>query len=304
MKQFLIIEIVSKQLSTLICIPVFNEEGVIGKIVEECKKYGDVVVCDDGSEDKTSTEAKSKGVICLKHEKNLGKGAALKTLFDYAKKLEYNIIVTIDGDGQFLPKEIPKLIKSIENKEADIVIGYRFDDAIQMPSYRKFGNKMLDKIANLATDLPVRDSQSGFRAYSSQVIKEISFGTKGFGADAEILIDAAKKGFKIEEEKVSVIYETGRETSTKNPVSHSGEVVMSLLEIIAIKSPLKFVGIPGIILTALGIIFAAIVAIIFNETRYFSIPYTMIGIAFLLIGTTLTVMSVLLYSISRAVHRN
>lgn len=282
------------------CIPAYNEEKIIGKIIKRCKKFAEqVVICDDGSSDQTSYEAELAGAISLKHEKNSGKGAALNTLFEYAKKTNYDIIVTIDGDGQFLPEEIPKLVKPIERKEADIVIGNRFDNAEEMPNYRKFGNKILDKMTTLAADLPVKDSQSGFRAYSLKAIKEIEFKVKGFGADGEILIDAAKKGFQIAEEKVSVIYDTGMETSTKNPILHSGEVVTSLIEIIAIKSPLKFIGIPGSILLFFGLIFAANVAVVFNETRYFSIPFTMISVVFLVIGAMLLLMSVLLFSISR-----
>jgi glycosyltransferase involved in cell wall biosynthesis len=291
-------------LSTLVCIPAFNEEGSIGSIVKECMKYSEqVVVCDDGSTDKTYEKAELAGAICLKHKKNLGKGAALKSLFDYARNCDVDIIVTIDGDGQFLPEEIPKLKKSIEDKKTDIVIGNRFDNADEMPQYRKFGNKILDKMTNLASDLPIKDSQSGYRAYSKKVIDSVKFNVNGFGADAEILIDASKKGFKISEEKVKVIYNTGMKTSTKNPISHSGEVVTSLLEIIAVKSPLKFIGIPGSILMVLGIIFGINVINIFNETRYFSIPYTMIGIAFLVIGAMLLLMSVLLFSISRISDR-
>jgi glycosyltransferase involved in cell wall biosynthesis len=267
-------------------------------------KYSEqVVVCDDGSTDKTYEKAELAGAICLKHKKNLGKGAALKSLFDYARNCDVDIIVTIDGDGQFLPEEIPKLKKSIEDKKTDIVIGNRFDNADEMPQYRKFGNKILDKMTNLASDLPIKDSQSGYRAYSKKVIDSVKFNVNGFGADAEILIDASKKGFKISEEKVKVIYNTGMKTSTKNPISHSGEVVTSLLEIIAVKSPLKFIGIPGSILMVLGIIFGINVINIFNETRYFSIPYTMIGIAFLVIGAMLLLMSVLLFSISRISDR-
>ncbi len=291
-------------MSTLVCIPAFNEEGSIGSIVKECMKYSEqVVVCDDGSTDKTYEKAELAGAICLKHKKNLGKGAALKSLFDYARNCDVDIIVTIDGDGQFLPEEIPKLKKSIEDKKTDIVIGNRFDNADEMPQYRKFGNKILDKMTNLASDLPIKDSQSGYRAYSKKVIDSVKFNVNGFGADAEILIDASKKGFKISEEKVKVIYNTGMKTSTKNPISHSGEVVTSLLEIIAVKSPLKFIGIPGSILMVLGIIFGINVINIFNETRYFSIPYTMIGIAFLVIGAMLLLMSVLLFSISRISDR-
>ena len=151
----------------------------------------------------------------------------------------------------------------------------------------------------MASELPVEDSQSGYRAYSKEAINNIQFKVDGFGADAEILIDASKKGFRISEEKIKVIYNTGMKTSTKNPISHSGEVVTSLLEIIAVKSPLKFIGIPGIIMTVVGIIFGINVITLFNETRYFSIPYTMIGISFVIIGAILLLMSVLLFSISR-----
>ena len=244
-------------MSILVCIPAFNEEHFIGKLIKNCLKYADqVVVCDDGSVDNTYEIADAAGANVIRHEKNCGKGEAFQSLFQFARHSNVDVIVTIDGDGQFLPEEIPKLVKKIESNEADVVIGYRFDGAAEMPNYRKFGNKMLDKMTNMATELSVRDTQSGFRAYSKNIIKLIDFKKKGFGVDTEILINAAKNGARISEEKVSVIYHTGSQTSTKNPISHSGEVVTSLIEIIAIRSPLKFVGTPGIILIILGIYFA------------------------------------------------
>ena len=190
-------------------------------------------------------------------------------------------------------------MQKIESNEADVVIGYRFDSAAEMPNYRKFGNKMLDKMTNMATQLSVRDTQSGFRAYSKNIIKLIDFKKKGFGADTEILINAAKNGARISEEKVSVIYHTGSQTSTKNPISHSGEVITSLIEIIAIRSPLKFVGTPGIILIILGIYFAIDVTLTYNAIGYFSIPFTLIGVSCLVIGFILFLMSMLLYSVSK-----
>lgn len=291
-------------MSILVCIPAFNEERIIGKVVKDCLRYSDkVIVCDDGSSDKTYEEAELAGAICLRHKKNLGKGAALKSLFNFAKNSNFEIIVTIDGDGQFLPEEIPKLVRPIDENTADIVIGYRFDDASEMPNYRKVGNKILNKMTNLASDLPTNDSQSGYRAYSKKVIEKIEFNLDGFGSDSEILIDASRKKFRISEERVKVIYDTGMKTSTKNPISHSGEVITSLLEIIAIKSPLKFIGIPGTILMFFGIVFAVNVVTVFNETRYFSIPYTMIVIIFLVIGSMLLLMSVLLFSISKITYK-
>ena len=287
-------------MSILVCIPAFNEGKIIDKVIKNCLKFVDnVVVCDDGSTDNTHEIADSAGAEVIRHEKNIGKGESLRSLFKFARHSNHDIIVTIDGDGQFLPEEIPKLVKGIEKDKSDLVIGYRFDDTTEMPDYRRFGNKLLDKMTNMVEEISVRDTQSGFRAYSKKVIDTIDFKMKGFGADAEILIDATKKGFRLSEEKITVIYDTGSKTSTKNPISHTGEVISSLLEITAIRSPLKFIGIPGIILIIAGLYFTIDVAVTFTEIGYFSIPFTLIGATCLALGLILFLMSILLFSVSK-----
>ena len=283
----------------IVCVPAYNEANSIRDIILRIKKNVDtVIVCDDGSTDSTEKIAKENGAIVIKHKKNLGKGEALRTLFDYAKKSEADVMVTIDGDGQFLPEEIPKLMKPILNKEADVVIGYRFDDAEQMPTYRKMGNKVLDKVTNLASDLPFRDSQGGFRAYSRKAFETIKSSTSGFGIDAEILVNAANSGLKIVEEKITVIYDTGGKTSTKNPISHTSEVIFSLIDLIAQRHPLRFLGIPGILFIITGIGLTIHVLDVFNEIRYFSIPFTLGAFGALSLGLILLLMSVILYSIA------
>ena len=281
------------------CIPAYNEEKIIGEIVKKTLHYVDeVVVCDDGSTDNTSSESKSAGAKLIRHDKNKGKGAATQSLFEYARKSNADVIVTIDGDGQFLPEEIPKLVQEITEDKSDVVIGYRFDGT-DMPSYRKVGNKVLDKMTNLASELPFRDTQSGFRAYSKKAIELIKFKNEGFGADSEILINASKKGFKISEEKVSVIYNTGEKTSTKNPMSHSGEVINSLLEQIAIRHPLKYLGIPGFIFIIIGIAFGIWSITYFNVVRSFPIPILVSALGATLIGVIMLLMSVVLFGISK-----
>jgi len=288
----------------LVCIPAFNEEQVIGDVVKKSMQYVDkVVVCDDGSKDNTFKEAKDAGAEVIRHEKNLGKGAATKSLFEYAKKIQADVVVTIDGDGQLLPEEIPKLMIPILEKKSDIVIGYRFDDSTEMPTYRKIGNKVLDTVTNLASDLPFRDTQSGFRAYSKKAIESIKFINKGFGADSEILVDASRKGLNISEKKITVLYDTGGKTSTKNPVSHSTGVVYSLIELIALRKPLRYLGIPGISLFLVGIIYSGVVIAIFNESRYFSIPSTLIALGSLVSGLILTLVAVILFVIIRSGQR-
>ena len=287
---------------TLACIPAFNEEGVIGNIVKETLRYvDDVVVCDDGSFDDTSKEAETAGAYVIKNPKNLGKGSALKSLFKYVKTFPTDIIITIDGDGQFLPKEIPKLCQPIIDNIADIVIGYRFDDD-EMPKYRKIGNKLLDKISNYASTLPLRDTQSGFRAYTKDSIKSIHFDSDGFTADSEILISASKNDMRFAEEKVSVLYDTGRRTSTKNPISHASSVIASLIETILIQHPLKFLGFPGIISIVIGMMSSIYTISLFNEIRYFSIPLSLISVVFLSLGLLFVLVSGMLYAINRQFH--
>ena len=140
-------------------------------------------------------------------------------------------------------------------------------------------------------------------SYSKKAIELIKFTTNGFAADSEILVDASKKGLKISEEKVTVLYNTGGKTSTKNPFSHMTDVITSLIELVAIGHPLKYLGIPGLILLIIGIVYAVIVIIIFNDTRYFSIPSTLISLGSLMIGLVLLLMSVLLYSIGKVPKR-
>jgi glycosyltransferase involved in cell wall biosynthesis len=284
-------------------IPAFNEERVIFNVIKKCQNYVDkVIVYDDGSTDNTIKASQDAGAEVIRHEKNLGKGAALRALFQRARDLKANIAVTIDGDGQFMPEEIPKLLVPILERGYDIVIGYRFEDN-EMPSYRKIGNKVLDKMTNIASELPFRDTQSGFRSYSKKAIETINIKTEGFGVDAEILIGASEKGLKITEEKITVLYNTGGKTSTKNPISHTFEVISSLIEIIAIKHPLRYLGIPGIGLMILGIVFVINVISVFNVTRYFSIPSTLVAMGAALIGLMLLLMSVVLYSIGKTIRK-
>jgi len=282
------------------CIPAYNVGNMIYDVVSKSKNFVDmVIVCDDGSVDDTVKQASRAGATVISHEKNLGKGAALKSLFNYCVKINADVIVTIDGDGQFLPEEIPKIIKPILENSFDVVIGNRYSEDTEMPAYRKTGNKILDKISKLASDLPFDDTQSGFRSYSQIAIRKIHFTTNGFGADSEILIDASQKNLKISEINVKVIYDTGENTSTKNPISHTGEVLSSLIEQVALRHPLKYLGIPAILFLILGSIFGIHVISVFNITRYFSLPFTLLSLGTIIVGSILIFMAIVLFSIGR-----
>ena len=289
-------------MNTLVCIPAFNEEGAIGKLVRKTLSYVDsVVVCDDGSSDNTAKEAENSGAHVIVHDENRGKGSALKSLFEHARHSSADIIVTIDGDGQFLPEEIKKLTKPIIEKTSDVVVGYRFDNDTEMPSYRKIGNKILDHATNIATSIPIRDTQSGFRAYSKNAIELIEFSNDGFTADSEILIDASKHGLRISEEKITVIYDTGRRTSTKNPILHGSSVLGSLIEMILVKHPLKYLGIPGLIVIFCGVLLSSYTISVFNQTALLPIPFALVSIGLLLLGFLLLMTSGILFAINRSI---
>ena len=292
-------------MSILLCIPAYNEENVIADLIKKSLKFVDnVVVYDDGSKDNTCNVSENAGAYVIRNSQNYGKGFALQSLFKYAKYHDFDIIVTMDGDGQFKPDEIPKLCNPISNNDYDMVIGYRFDNNDEMPKYRELGNKVLDNMSKLASKSTFRDSQSGFRAYSKKAIEEINFSNNGFGVDSEILIKAIDKKLKITEVKVTVLYDTGYPTSTENPVSHFTHVLGSIIESILIKSPLKFLGIPGIISLIFGIIISAYVLDIFNEVGYFSIPFTLISLGLFSFGLMLILVSGLLYSFNRQIKNN
>jgi glycosyltransferase involved in cell wall biosynthesis len=288
---------------TVACIPAFNEGQNIARIVHSCAKHVDkVIICNDGSTDNTESEAFSAGAYVINHTTNMGKGKSMKSLFELCKFINADIVITIDGDGQFLPAEIPKLTKDIEDGKSDIVIGYRFETEKDMPSYRKIGNKVLDQLSKKVSHLNLRDTQSGFRAYSKKAINLINFTSNGFVADSEILIDASTKDLIISEQHVTVLYNTGGRTSTQNPIRHGGGVLISLLEMILMKRPLTYLGIPGLIMSIFGIITSSLTLISFNETGYFSIPITLLSIVMFTVGIMLVLVSGILFSFNRTIQ--
>jgi len=158
-------------------------------------------------------------------------------------------------------------------------------------------------MTSAASELPFKDTQSGFRAYSKKAIDQIKFFSDGFAADSEILVSASKKGLKISEEKVSVKYDIGTKTSTQNPVTHSSDVITTLIELIAVKSPLKYLGIPGIILLIFGILESTVVISIFNQSGYFSIPTTLVTLGSFVVGILLILTSIILVAINMSISR-
>jgi glycosyltransferase involved in cell wall biosynthesis len=236
-------------------IPAFNEERSIAKVLIRAIEHADqVLVVDDGSVDDTALIAKSLGATVLKHEKNLGKGAAVRDCFDWAKKTGADILVTVDGDGQHDPSDIPKLVETLQSTGADVVIGSRTSRPADMPRFRWLGERALDLATQVKVGERIVDAQSGFRAYSRKAIENLVAAEYGMGVDSEVIMRAHRSGMRIVEVPVTATY-AELETSSHNPVMHALDVVFSLVKFISIRHPLLFYGTFSAIAFAVAIVF-------------------------------------------------
>lgn len=216
-------------MKSIVIIPAFNEEIAIGSVILRTLQYvDDVLVVDDGSNDKTSEIAKLAGAKLITHSKNLGKGLALKNAFNEVKN--YDIVVTIDGDGQHNPDEIPILIKPIIDDGADFVNGSRYLEGYDenTPAYRRIGQQVLDIATNVSSGVNLTDSQSGFRAFSKKALNSFRFKDTGFGIESEMIADAADYNLKIVEVPITVRYDV--DGSTKNPITHGVGVLLKIIK--------------------------------------------------------------------------
>ncbi len=201
-------------------IPCFNEENTIVDIVTRAKQYVDkVIVADDGSTDETSIVAQNKGVFIVRSISRQGFGGNVAMGIGVACSEEADIVVTLDGDGQHNPDEIPQVIEPILKGDADLVIGSRFQGCYNAPRYRKLGIDIITWLYNIGHKQKITDGQSCFRAYRRELLEAVDTKEWGFGFSTEILIKARRQGFRIKEVPVSCIYHKEfRMNSSMNPI--------------------------------------------------------------------------------------
>ncbi len=287
----------------IIGIPAFNEEKNIASIITKLMNITDsIIVCNDGSSDLTSEIAEKMGVMVINHEKNLGYGAAIRSIFLKAKELDGDILVTFDADGQHRIEDIENVTTPIINQEAELVIGSRFldDSEKEVPQYRKVGIKVITKITNASIKEKLTDSQSGFRAYSKKVVDELNPSELGMGISTEILIKASSKNFKIVEVPIKILY--SGDTSTHNPISHGSSVILSTIKYTSIEHPLKFYGIPSVIFFIVGLSFTYLSAQYYAEIGRLNTNLTIVAAGTILIAVVLLITSILLYSLVSVVR--
>lgn len=192
---------------TLAVIPALNEEGRIGPVVRAAAGFVDgVVVVDDGSSDATALRAKEAGATVVRHAQNCGAGAATMTGLQAAKQLGADIAVTLDGDEQHDPADIPSLLAPIKEGSADIVLGNRFGMRNRIPSIRRLLNGAGNLITFLATGRWVQDSQCGFKAFGPRALAEVDLRMSGYEFCTEIVREIAVHKWRLREVPVKVVY--------------------------------------------------------------------------------------------------
>jgi glycosyltransferase involved in cell wall biosynthesis len=299
--------LVSGKPFVVVGIPAFNEEKTVGKVVLQSQKYADkVVVCDDGCSDLTGEIARRLGAEVVRHEKNLGYGAAIQTLFKRAREMGADVLVTLDADGQHDPNEIPNVVQPVIEGEADITVGSRFVDkrlAAIMPWYRRAGIKFISKLVDNKTGQGVADAQSGFRAYNGKCLDKLAVAENGMGASVEILISSRKQGLRIQEVPASCDYGAGLAKHVHNPVRHGTSVLMSIVKLVVEDRPLLFLGIPGMLCLAAGTFFGVWMLQLYGAEHRIVTNIALASVAFVLIGFFMLSTAITLYAISRLAEK-
>jgi glycosyltransferase involved in cell wall biosynthesis len=210
-------------------IPCHNEEQFIADIVRSAQQHvHQVVVVDDGSSDDTSRAAEAAGAVVVRHDLNQGPGIAYRSCFEAAHAQSADVLVTLDGDGQHLPEELPRVLAPLLRGEADLVIGSRFLDHYEIPRYRKFGIDVITWLYNLGSPVKVVDAQSCFRGYSRRALDTLSISENGFGFSVELLVQAREHGLTIKEVAISCIYHP--DSHSQNPVLHGLTVALMVVK--------------------------------------------------------------------------
>lgn len=214
-----------------IIIPAFNEQKTISEVIDRVAATPyekEVIVVDDGSSDGTRAyleeirqRAKADGhgdIKIIFHEKNMGKGAAIRTGLKHAQG---DIIIIQDADLEYDPKDYPNLLEPIIEGKADVVYGSRFLGGPHRVLYfwHYVGNKMITLLSNMFTDLNLTDMETGYKVFKRDAIKDIEIKSNRFGFEPEITAKVAKKGLRVYEVPISYYgrsYEEGKKITWKD----------------------------------------------------------------------------------------
>jgi glycosyltransferase involved in cell wall biosynthesis len=294
-----------------ITIPAYNEEQIIGRVIREIPKkiQGideiEIIVVDDGSKDRTSEIAKEAGASrVISHPNNRGVGRAFSTGLNAAIETGADIIVNIDADMQFDPKDIPKLLDPILKNEAEFVTASRFLDKDlepDMPYIKKVGNSLFTWTISKITGQHFTDTQCGFRAFSRNAALKLNLFGK-FTYTQEVFLDLVNKDIMIKEVPIRVTYDKNRQSRVvKNPLLYGIKALTIIIRTVRDSKPLFFFGNFGLIFLVAGFLSGFWLILRWWITGFVS-PYTsMVNLSavLLIVGFILCVLALMADMLSR-----
>lgn len=215
--------------NAVIVIPAYNEAATIRTVVQRAMQHGPVVVVDDGSTDDTVAQLDGLGVTVLRNEQNSGKAASLWRGMQHALSQGAAAVISIDGDGQHAPEDIPRLLAVSARLPRAVVIAARLRDRDSAPRARRIANGVADFWISWAAGRSIVDSQSGFRLYPAELLHSYVPRLRkrgGFVFESEILIDAVRCGFDCVAVPIDTVYHAGARPSHFRPVADIARIVL------------------------------------------------------------------------------
>ncbi|MEK6861847.1 MAG: glycosyltransferase family 2 protein [Nanoarchaeota archaeon] len=278
--------------SVVITIPAFNEESSLAMLVKDIhevmksSRYSyKILVLDDGSTDRTKEVAYKLGAVVFSNPVRMGLAETFKTEMKKALELNPDIIIHIDADYQYSPKDIPRLIKPIEDGEADLVLGNRFQGGIDsMPLMKRLGNKAFSKVISDITRFRVGDCQTGFRAMNKKAASLPIISNHTY--TQEQIIRAVRSGLKIKEIPTHFYSrKSGKSKLLKGPFEYAIKAWINILRLYRDFEPLKFFGRIGLFFILVGLIVGAYVLIdFFIRKNVGHLPLTVLTVLLIVMG--------------------
>jgi len=284
-------------LKLVVSIPGYNEEKTVGKVIRDIPRdvadSVEILVIDDGSTDRTAEEARNAGADkVVSFDQNRGLAVAFRKGLEVALDTGADIIVSIDADGQYDPKEIPNLIRPIVLGEADLVLGSRFKGSIEEMSFgKRLGNIVATKATSLASGLSISDSQTGFRALSREAALRLNV-LSDYTYVQETIIQAAHKGLRLVEVPCSFRRREGSSRLISSIFDYARRAGLSVLRTYTSYRPLRtFLSIGGTVFV-IGLVIGSRVLIHYLTTGLVSpyLPSAVLTAVLLIIGFQIMVL--------------
>jgi glycosyltransferase involved in cell wall biosynthesis len=277
----------------VITIPAYNEENTISHVIEEISSSingngsTEIIVVDDGSSDATASKAIKAGAHeVVSHKANRGLGISFRDGREAALKRDADIIVNIDADGQYNPAQIPALIKPISEGKTDVVLGWRDISNLEfMPKGKKIGNKIATWLTSRLLGLPIKDAQTGFRAFSKEAAQRLNLGGK-YTYVQETLIQAHHKGLLIAQVPIEFRRRDGKSRLIPSLGTYALRAGSIIFGTYRDYYPIKFFSTVGGILVMLSLAFGIRILVHFSQTGMVSpyIPSAILASLLMIVG--------------------